>query len=87
MAQSEFKNEASPLPDSVSNTLNYGQQIPTTKLTRRAKRKHKAACDGDSLIGLVLRYRNDPAGMALTKLTMCISPVLAYLIWCSIDVP
>jgi hypothetical protein len=36
MGQSEFKNEASPLPNRVSNTLNCGQQIPTTKLTRQA---------------------------------------------------
>ena len=41
MGQSELKNEASPLPNSVSNTLNCGQQIPTTKLTRRAMSAHQ----------------------------------------------
>ena len=38
VGQSEFKIEASPQPNSVINMLNYGQQIPTTKLARCPRR-------------------------------------------------
>src|SRR5665213_2154416 len=35
VGQCEFRDEASPLPNSVTNTLNCGQQISIAKLARR----------------------------------------------------